>query len=368
MNGTSRVVRAACAPAGRILLSAAALCAALLGAAARGEETDQALVTRLKTEAPAALRPHAGAADDLHLKFSVTNRYSTSHYEIFSEGKNCLVRTERLPGGEGQQPVPRRLRYLQNAAHFYGLAQETEGGPWTIDYHGKVLPETRDTDPAALLLRKISPYYIETRPLAEFLEDAGLKITRIASETAGGTETVTFDFEIPAGALLTETRDGGRANGRLTLVPSRDWGIAELAFRYMKETGPILVEKKFTFADGADRPVPVSAMEYKITIRPGTPESETLLDEQTRYQACDNARLPRNELSLKFYGLKRPDPRTKSEKRLSRTLMILGGAVILFGLARKYKVLRRDRRFSKKRLRRALRAGKGEDPSRGDGR
>ena len=366
MNGTLRIVRAVCAPAGRILLSAA-LCAALLGPASCGEEADQALVTRLKTEAPAALRPRAGAADDLHLKFSVTNRYFTSHYEIFSEGKNCLIRTERLPGGEGQQPVPRRLCYLQNAARFYGLAQETEGGPWTIDYHGKVLPETRDTGSAALLLRKISPYYIEARPLAEFLEDAGLKITRIASETAGGAETVTFDFEIPAGAL-TETDADGRAGGRLTLVPSKDWGIAELALRYTKETGPVLVEKKFTFADGADRPVPVSAMEYKITVRPGTPQSETLLDEQTRYQVCDNARLPRNELSLKYYGLKRPDPRTKSEKRLSRTLMILAGAVILFGLARKYKVLRRDRRFSKKRLRRALRAGKREDPSREDGR
>ena len=355
MNGTFQNGQTVRGFAGRFLFPAAVFCAVLFCAAARGQQLDQTLITRLKTEAPAALRSHCGTSGDIHLKFSVSSKYSILQYELFTEGKKFLIRTDRLLNNPGQEPEHRRLRYGQDGRHFFGLSQETERGPWTIDYYSKVLPETQNENQAVLLLRKNSPYFIGTRSLAEFIEDPNLKIIRIASAANGGTETVTFDFEIPAEGL-TETGADDRAEGTASLLPGKDWGLADLSLRYTKEGIPLHFEKRFTFADEPDRLLPVKTMECKLTVRSESPEKGILQEEQVRYQTCDSAHLPRNELSLKYYGLKRPDVRTKAEKRLSRTLMILGGAVILFGLARRYKTLRRDRRFSKKRLRRASRA------------
>ncbi|MBO7726354.1 MAG: hypothetical protein J6S40_07780 [Thermoguttaceae bacterium] len=339
----------------RLLLSALFGLVFFCGAV-RGESGGEALVSRLKTEGAAALRARQNRTGDIHLKWFLSAKNNSCQYELYSQGTNSLVRAERVPGGQDEGFHPQSYRYVKTGFHSFKLSRETETGPWKIETYDRFRDKADRDDEALRLIRESSPYYIGVRPLAEFLEDERLKITRIESKTDRGEETIAAHFEIPLNGIF-EPDAPGTAFGSVSLLPAKGWGIAELSLRFTKENIPRLLEKKFTFDNEADSPFPVRSMETKTTLRPESEASETLDEEHIRYLVCDDARPAQKEFSLKYYGLRRPDHRTPAEKRFSRTLMALGGAILLFGLARKYKMLRR-RKGTKKRIRRGMRRRK----------
>ena len=344
----------------RLLISAVFVFASSFGGTLRGEPLDGALLSRLKTEGVEALRRHAGKIGDVHLKWIASSGNDSTQFEFYSQGKNYLLRAESLASADRDGVSSRSYRFVKNRSFFFELSRNTESGPWKIDSYSKV----RDggENPALETVKRHSPYYVESRPLAEFLEDADLKITRIGSNADRGEETVTVDFETPLKNLF-ETGTADTATGRILLLPGKGWGIAELTLRFTRDGVSVLKERKFTFTDDADSVFPVKTAETKTSFGSRDGGSRTLDEEQIRYLVCDDARPAQKEFSLKYYGLSRSDLRTPAEKRFSRTLMILGGAVLLFGLNKKYKLLRRRRRGSKKRNRRALRFKRREDAS-----
>ena len=316
----------------------------------RGETPDESLVARLKTEGVASLRDRQNETDGLHLKWFLSTGYGAWQYDLYSQGENSLIRSERVPCEQDEDFHPQTLLTVKTAAYSFELSRGTDSGPWKIESYQKFRNEAARDGAAHRAIRELSPYCVGGRPLAELLESGNLRITRIESKTDGETETIGVDFEVPSNEIF-ETGAAGMTVGRVSLLPAKSWGIAELALRFEKENIPVLVEKKFAYTDEADSPLPVKSMETKTTSRPESDRSETLRQEHVRYLACDGDRPAQKEFSLKYYGLRRPDLRTPSEKRLSRTLMILGGAILLFGLARKHKALRR-RRGAKKKTRR----------------
>ena len=356
--------RAAAPTLFRRVLPALLFLSALCCGAARGEATDESLAARLKTEAAASLRARRNAPDALHLKWFVSAEDGARQYELFSQGENGLIRSERVPNGGDEDASPQAACRVATAACAFELSRGAESAPWKLESYKKFRGGAPRDDAAARAIRELSPYYVGDLPLAEFLESENLHIARAESKTDRGVETIAVDFDVPASEIFEGAADGTVA-GRVSLLPAKGWGIAELALRYEKDGIPLLVEKKFDYADGDDSPLPVKTMETKTVSRPESDRSETLREERVRYLECDGVRAAQKEFSLKYYGLKRPDLRTPHEKRLGRSLMALGGAVLLFGLARQYKILRR-RQGAKRRSRRRFR--RREDGAAGPGR